>query len=618
MSWRIWIATILLALLLLNLAYPPITSSASPTISQDQPPIPVPSNITHRLVIPIPGLAHANGSVKVIVGGPPGYRVAVDSDYNGGIGEGEPVIQASLKGDLSYTIIIPTITNSSPNLLQLVVEGGRVNAIVTVKYGAHYAAYSAPLPGQVLIAPPIPGTLLVGSYNGKTSRVVVGGETYIIHAGEVLSLCKPANTTIIASNNSIVGVLYSFGQDWWATELLPLNMTSTPLIGFSMLQSRRLVPESTVHALIVGGRGNYTVYRVDRAVTARPVEGKGVVYYAVYDKGVLAGVAPDYPKLASRYDSGGALVLGGRGFFNDNYIVSFTRGSKLMAALLDTDDDGKYEVYSPGDGAGANYYDSSNIAGMMILSDSDAPLIMEGSRDPALYEALFPKAGIITASNLYSTLSGEAWTLSLSKIDDSINASITVIPRSDYGGITAGAIAVFTTGFQPVPGTGKKLIPTNDTLGSLKAHTNISVEEAEGGFYIAYMIVYQNGLGLATIYRSTPPLFNYSLTPPSTLQATCKGETIVPGTPSATLSVGPSYPIPTAMDLDLNDFADLIYKASIIHNTPPPTQAVSVSEIVINQTIGRGGEATVPIPLAVTAGFLIILALYALYRIFKQ
>ncbi|NOZ31145.1 MAG: hypothetical protein GXO68_04255 [Crenarchaeota archaeon] len=621
MALRTWSAgAILFLLLVIAIQSTPTFSEAQTLQSTSQlPALPI-VNETKILTIPLPGIPSPDASVRIIVGGPPGYTIAVDENFNGKIDSGEKSVQASLQGDLAYSIVIPLNASTSATLLQLVSQSGRINALITIKYGQHYAAYSAPIPGQVLISPPVTGKLVIAPYNGKVVNVAVAGEHYIVKPGEVLELCKPSNVTVVAANGSIVGVLYSFDQEsWWATELMPLNMTSNPIVGFSTMHASVLGVNGTVYGIIVGGSGNYSVYKLDKLATTRPVKGKGVVFYAVYSANRLVGIAPDYPGVASRYKSGGAVVLGGKGFLDDNYLIISTRGSQSLVALLDTDGDGKYEVYSPGDGVGANYYYSDNANQIMILSDNNAPLVIEGVDDPALYEVIFPKGGIVTATNLYTTYSGEGWTLSLGESNDSINVTLTVIPRSEYGGITAGAIAIFTPDFKPIQGSGKKLKPTNDTLGSLVASTVINKTYAANGFYVAYMIVYQNGVGISTMLRSSPPLYNYRESEIPTQPAACNGIKIGFQRVATTIAAGQGYPIPTSTELDLNDYADLFYQASITtRTTTSPTTTLSISEVLVNQTVTSSEKPSPPLYLVAAIIAIVVFGIYASYNILRK
>lgn len=604
------LSTLILAPLLQPLAY-------SQQAGDSQLPLPVSSNETHILTIPLPGIPDSNAIVRIIIGGPPGYRVAVDSNLNGEIDNGEEPVQAPLQGDLAYTIAAPSNASSKPSLLQLIVEGAQVNALVTISGGGHYAAYTVPRPSQVLLAPPLPGKLLIAPATQSPVRVVVAGETYTVKPGSILVTCKPANATVVASNGSIVGVLYSFTESsWWATELVPLDMVSTPVLGFSSLHANALAGNATVYAFIVGSTGNYSVYRIDRAIEARPVKGMGVVFYAVYENGLPVAVAPDYPG-ENGLPRGGAVWLGKKGFLGDYYIVVSTHGSQSTAALIDLDGDGKYEVYSPGDSVGASYYSSRGASSILVLSDKYAPLIMEGARDPALYEVLYPKGGVTAASSLYSTYSAEAWTLKLYDLGEYINASLTVVPRSNYGGVTSAAIAAFTPGFDPIPGTGRRMEPLNDTLGSLASYTLIPVNES-GGFYIAYMIAYQDGVGVATMFRSPPPLYNVTATAPPPARAECTGNMTSSLVGSAVVSPGRSIEVPAPGGLDLEGYADLFYHASL-HPKPKTSTPYStgIEEVVRNETpiSTSGGGGGIPAPIAATLLIVLALAGYAFYKI---
>jgi len=93
------IGRIMLFLIACSLVTLPIVTRTSTT---GTPPIPGVQPVHYyRYMIPIPG--DIFNSINILIGGPPGYYLYLDKDYNGSPSSDEKLGQASLKGDLSLT-----------------------------------------------------------------------------------------------------------------------------------------------------------------------------------------------------------------------------------------------------------------------------------------------------------------------------------------------------------------------------------------------------------------------------------------------------------------------------------------------------------------------------------
>ena len=598
-------------LVILALAFPPIITAAQPEPSPS-PPIPQPVHY-ERLTVPIPAPASRTGAT-IIVGGPPGFTLYNDVDFNGAPSDGERIGQASLHGALDLVRL--EVTGSNDTLLPLL-STSKVWGIVYARIPGHgVLSYSIPLPGVKLLAPPLEGVLLIAPDGNRTARVLVGGSLFTVRPGEILRVVKPSSATLIVSNTSVVGVLYNAsGRDAWATELVPANMSYTPVISLSSVTASLIGGNCSVTAMVVGLNGNYTVYEVSRIFTAVAIPGvKGVVYYRVEGCGGV-GVAPLYPSIASEWPRPGITPLGGEGVGRGHYIVALPSGVPSSILLADADGDGDFDVIVTREPGDAPVVDGGGISNGVVVSRGEAPILIERSGDGlSLYSIVYPSASLTPPSGILGEITGEGLNMVSQFKGGTLELTVDVTPRTGLGGVTRAVAALLGPDLKPIPGTFRELKPSNTGKGVLEASIEAPASQVGSGYYLVYLVLYQKGIGYGVTFRGPPPLQILKEEKSASKPSEITGGPLKPSAYSVRFSLAGHWNAPTLRDVDFKSLATLLASARA-PPTPVPS-SISVGRILVNGT-SPSQPSRIPLALLVVILAGLVVAGIAIVRLYR-
>ncbi|MCE4620376.1 MAG: hypothetical protein F7C33_05055 [Desulfurococcales archaeon] len=598
-------------LVILALAFSPCIATAQPEPSPS-PPIPQPVHY-ERLIVPIPAPASRAGAT-IIVGGPPGFTLYNDVDFNGAPSEGERIGQASLHGALDLVRL--EVTGGNDTLVPLV-STSKVWGMVYARVPGHGAlSYSIPLPGTKLLAPPLEGVLLIAPDGNRTARVLVGGSLFTVRPGEILKVIKPRGATLVVANTSIVGVLYNAsGRDAWATELVPANMSYTPVITLSSATASLVGGNCSVAAMVVGINGNYTVYEASKIFTAVAIPGvKGVVYYMVEGCGGV-GVAPLYPSIVSEWPRPGMVPLSSHGVGGGHYIAALSSGVPSSILLADTDGDGDFDMIVTREPGDAPVVDGGGISNGVIVSRGEAPILIERSGDGILlYSIIYPSASLTPPSGILGEITGEGLNLISQVKGGTLRLTVDVTPRTGLGGVTRAVAALLGPDLKPLPGTFRELKPSNSSKGVLEASIEVPASQVRSGYYLVYLVLYQKGIGYGVTFRGPPPLQVLEEEKWVSKPYKVVGGPLEPSAYSVRFSLAGHWDAPTLRDVDFKTLATLL--ASARAPSTPVQTGISVERILVNGTT-QNPPSGIPLALLVVVLAGLVVAGIAIVRLYR-
>ncbi len=534
-------------------------------------------------MIAIPG--DIFNDINMLICGPHRYYHYLDKDYNGGPSNDEKLDQASWKEDLSLTLL--RINSNNDTILPLLSTSILWGVVYGVTPDGGSISFSLPLPGTKLLAPPLKGVLLIAPSSNRTVKAVIGKSQFVIEPGSVLRVEKPANVTMIVANTSIVGILYNLSNsEGWATELIPSNFSYTPIIGLSQTTINILHNNCSVMAYVVDERGNYTSYSASSIFTAITFPKiKGVVYYHL--TGCGKALSPEYPSLANHWPRPGLLPLTSeKGLFGGQRIIAIPTGSQDSIILVDINSTKGYDLIIEGVPGDVPII-TSNFKKAIVISRGEAPILAETTgKDIIAYSLLFPSATLTPPSGIMSEISGESLNLISSRTNETLNVTISVIPRTGAGGVVKAVISAFTPDLKPIIGSFRQLIPENSTSGALTTKITFPLRNIPHGYYLSYLILYQEGIGYGTTFRGPPPVqLIKKIGTGSSEPAPVNGEIIQASNVVVSFSLRGSYEGPSLKDVDFKSLAKFIASARSIE--PVQTQTIPVEKIIVNGTLGE-------------------------------
>ncbi len=598
-------------LVILALASLPTIAASQPEPSPS-PPIPQPVHY-ERLIVPIPAPASQEGAT-IIVGGPPGFTLYNDIDFNGAPSEEERIGQASLHGALDLVRL--EVTGGNDTLVPLL-STSKVWGMVYAQVPGHgVLSYSIPLPGTKLLAPPLEGVLLIAPDGNRTARVLVGGSLFTVKPGEILRVVKPRNATLVVANTSIVGVLYdASGRDSWATELVPANMSYTPVISLSSVTASLIGGNCSVTAMVVELNGNYTVYEASRIFTAVAIPGvKGIVYYRVEGCGGV-GVAPLYPSIASEWPRPGMTPLSNQGVSGGHYIVALPSGVPSSILLADTDGDGDFDVIVTREPGDAPVVDSRGISDGVVVSRGEAPILIERSGGGLLlYSIVYPSASLTPPSGILGEIAGEGLNMVSQLKGGTLRLTVDITLRTGLGGVTRAVAALLGPDLKSIPGTFRELEPLNSSKGVLEASIEAPSSQVRSGYYLVYLVLYQKGIGYGVTFRGPPPLQILKKVKWVSKPSEIAGGPLEPSAYSVRFSLAGHWNAPTLRDVDFKSLATLL--ASARAPPSPVPSGISVGRVLVNGT-SPSPPSGIPVTLLIVVLAGLVVAGIAIARLYR-
>ncbi len=450
-----------------------------------------PSNPSMTVLAFIVPPEFSGGKTTVVVEALAPFNIVVDLNGNLAWDPGEQNITVSGEGLRRVSL---TVEGSGP-LVLLVNRTGAWGVLSYVDLGRSMAASSQPLPGSSrLYAPPVEGMVALTPLGGRPVEVSVGGERVVVEPGSVAILCKPANVTIIEGNGTLAGIFYVFNVEASNAAAAPLlsDEQASRIVGFSTRQAA--VINGKVYALVSYLDGGGGVLYVDAAGSRVALDRPAATWYLIESEGSLA-LAPAPPSNPKTYPYGRLLYLRDQGILLPNFLVVLDAVYNGYSLLADTDGDGAYEVpifdfgylpvwVAPGHGV------VGVVRGGSPLTVEYAPGML------AAYRGLPANVYNATDLTLRKILDNELVEMTLTLIQDTPVANITIRPRPGAGPISEGVAAAFTGGLQPIRGTVTKLT-INDTAG--EAIVPIPRETFNEGGLIVALITYYNTVSVVTL-----------------------------------------------------------------------------------------------------------------------
>jgi len=571
------------------------------------PPVTGQEYTVHRLVVPP---QFVNGEAYIVVEAEAPYRIVIDSNLDGAVGDLEQDIVVSGSG-----LVRSLLRVEEPGLYQVLVNrSGSWAALVYKNLAYNMAAvYSSLDASTTLYAPPLEGILALAAVGGP-AKVVIGNVSIDLDLGETVVVCKPANVTVIEANTSIAGVFYLWdpvGGVAAAVGLAPED-DAVRLVGVSSLQISTPAG-SEVYALVVpveGGEPRY--YRLDRVFYDYLLPEPSIVFIVAFgdgwtalDRSVPSGSIP-YERGILFYSRGGGLVL-------PAYRVVFDSTYAGYAVLVDYDDDGVYEAPVFSYSTANTWVETSGS--LAVIARSAPPLVFEYAPGVAvLYRPEARNPYDVTDLDLRRVLDNEYATVQASPVAGGVAAQVTVQPKPGGGPVTQALAAFLTPSLQPVKGT---VVRLEVTTTSVQGVVPVPLDAYNTGGYIYAILGYYQAVGILTI-----PLANATEiveeTPPPTIGCITQNATLP--VPATNLAYGEfaGIPNPSTLELGIAEFIQAIGAAvgeppiTPPTTTRPPPQEQTQTPPPSTPPSEERESPTLPAPLALAIVALAVLTLTAI------